>query len=84
MSVSVNQHRTIKTVQRRLISVHYAVAVEMNSVVAHAVPTATHLNVVCITLIIKINFLKQTNQFAEQENTQRVQTYAEADYNNNK
>jgi len=46
MSVSVDQHTTIKTVQRRLISVHYAVAVEMNSVVTHAVTSVTHLNVV--------------------------------------
>ena len=53
MSVNVNQHTTIKTVQRRLISVHYAVAVQMNSVVTHAVPSATHLNVVYITLVIR-------------------------------
>ena len=43
MSVNVNQHTTIKTVQRRLISEHYVAAVEMNSVVAHAVTSATHL-----------------------------------------
>ena len=53
MSISVNQHPTIKTVQRRLISVHYAVAVKMNSVVAHAVTSVTHLNVVYITLVIR-------------------------------
>jgi len=53
MSVSVNQYTTIKTVQRRLISVHYAVAVEMNSVVAHAVTSVTQLHVVYITLVIR-------------------------------
>ena len=69
MSANVNQPTTIKTVQRWLISVHNAVAVEMNSVVTHAVTSVTHLYVVYIILVIR---KKQTNQFEQLENTQRV------------